>query len=275
MLKGPILAAVAVLCLLGGSAVETAAQTATKLQGTVFTRSLAEEYDALALQQRAAGDAEGASLFEAKAKEAAAGTIVPPEDPASYRLGDLAANAAHLRRSLIDLENEQRDSFASSAAKAQVNFDCWVYRLGNDAQKDKAATCRSVFMAAYGELLDRSTEGAAINPGSATATVYFDFDRATLTWLDRQIIDHLLAEFRMVPPSSVEVVGYTDMVGDAGYNLALGLRRANAVRDALIAGGVPPSIISVTSKGMSDPAVVTGSRPKDAQNRRVEITPKL
>jgi outer membrane protein OmpA-like peptidoglycan-associated protein len=73
----------------------------------------------------------------------------------------------------------------------------------------------------------------------------------------------------------VEVVGYTDTAGSAVYNLALGLRRANAVRDALIAGGVPASIISVSSKGMSDPAVATGPNVKDARNRRVEITPKL
>jgi OOP family OmpA-OmpF porin len=260
--------------LLGGSGT-AAAQAVTNPQGTAFTRFLAEEYKALALRQRSESDPEGAALFDRKADKAAAGTIVPPEDPASYRLGDAAANAAHLRGSLIDLVNEQRDSMTSSAAKAQVNFDCWVYRLGKYAQRDKAANCRAAFMAAFEVLLQRTLGNVAIEPGGGSATIYFDFDRATVTWRGRQVIDQQLAEYRAVPPYAVEVVGYTDTAGGAAYNLALGLRRANAVRDALIAGGVPASIISISSKGMSDPAVATGPNVKDARNRRVEITPKL
>ena len=248
----------------------------TNPQGTAFTRSLAEEYKALALRQRSEGDPEGAALFDRKADKAAAGTIVPPEDPASYRLGDAAANAAGLHGSVIDLVNEQRDSMTSSAAKAQVNFDCWVYRLGEYERRDKAASCRAAFMAAFEELLQHSPRnGSAGPPVGDTSTIYFDFDRTAVTWRGRQVIDQQLAEYRAVPPYAVEVVGYTDTAGSAVYNLALGLRRANAVRDALIAGGVPASIISVSSKGMSDPAVATGPNVKDARNRRVEITPKL
>jgi len=73
-------------------------------------------------------------------------------------------------------------------------------------------------------------------------------------------------------PSAVAVIGYTDTAGGADYNIALGLRRANRVRDALIAGGIPAGIITVASKGMSDPAFPTGPNLKEAKNRRVEIT---
>jgi OOP family OmpA-OmpF porin len=272
--RAQILAAFVALGLLVDGGSEAAAQALANPQGTAFTRSLAEEYKAVALHQRSEGDAEGAALFDRKADEAAAGTIVLPEDPASYRLGDTAANAAHLRRSLVDLEGNYRDSMTSPAAKAQANFDCWVYRLGKYAQRDKAASCRTAFMAAFEALLQRSMGNVAAEPGG-TPTIYFDFDRAAVTWRGRPVIDQLLAEFRMVPPYSVEVVGYTDTAGSAAYNLALGMRRGNAVRDALIAGGVPASIITVTSKGMSDPAVATGPNVKDARNRRVEITPTL
>jgi outer membrane protein OmpA-like peptidoglycan-associated protein len=75
----------------------------------------------------------------------------------------------------------------------------------------------------------------------------------------------------MFMPSAVAVIGYTDTAGGTDYNLALGLRRANRVRDALIAGGIPAGIITVATKGMSDPLLATGPNVKEASNRRVEI----
>ena len=97
------------------------------------------------------------------------------------------------------------------------------------------------------------------------------FDKATLTYIGQQVVNHVLAEARMFMPSAVAVIGYTDTAGGADYNMALGLRRANRVRDALIAGGIPAGIITVASKGMSDPAFPTGPNKKEAKNRRVEI----
>jgi len=75
----------------------------------------------------------------------------------------------------------------------------------------------------------------------------------------------------MHPPSSISVTGHTDTVGTAEYNMALGLRRADAVRTALIAGGVPADKITVASRGFTDLAVPTGPNVREAKNRRAEI----
>ena len=110
---------------------------------------------------------------------------------------------------------------------------------------------------------------------SVDYTVYFEFDKDTLTESGRLVVKMLLADARMVPPSSVTLIGHTDTVGSADYNLALGLRRANRVRDALIAGGMPANIITVASKGMTDPKVPAGPDVPDIRNRRVEMIPEL
>src|SRR5260370_5493367 len=108
-------------------------------------------------------------------------------------------------------------------------------------------------MTAHDALLKYELRGA-IAEGSDELTVYFDFDKATLTYMGQQVVNQVLAEARMFMPSAVAVIGYTDTAGGADYNMALGLRRANRGRDALIAGGIPAGIITVPNQGMSDPA---------------------
>jgi hypothetical protein len=67
----------------------------------------------------------------------------------------------------------------------------------------------------------------------------------------------------------VTVTGHTDLTGGEDYNLDLGRRRADAVRDALVKAGVLTSSITVDTAGETKPAVKTGS--KEPRNRRVEV----
>ena len=60
-------------------------------------------------------------------------------------------------------------------------------------------------------------------------------------------------------------------VGPESYNMALSLRRANAVKDALVRDGVPAQAISVVGKGETGLLVQTGDNVREPQNRRVEI----
>lgn len=68
---------------------------------------------------------------------------------------------------------------------------------------------------------------------------------------------------------SVLVTGYTDAVGRERANTQLGLRRAEAIRDSLIAAGAPSSVFIVDSGGESSPVVETDQA--EPRNRRVEI----
>jgi outer membrane protein OmpA-like peptidoglycan-associated protein len=61
-------------------------------------------------------------------------------------------------------------------------------------------------------------------------------------------------------------------MGDLRANVALGLKRANSVRDILVQAGLAPSTIEVTSHGEADLLVKTPDNTPEPRNRRVEIT---
>ena len=73
------------------------------------------------------------------------------------------------------------------------------------------------------------------------------------------------------PDLTIAVAGHTDTSGSAAYNLGLSARRAEAVRQALVAGGVPADAIMTDSFGESDPLVPTPDGVREPSNRRAEI----
>jgi OOP family OmpA-OmpF porin len=70
----------------------------------------------------------------------------------------------------------------------------------------------------------------------------------------------------------IEVIGHTDTVGDQTYNQQLSLARARAIRDKLIADGVPAAVISIAGRGELDLLEPTALGVDEPRNRRVEIT---
>jgi outer membrane protein OmpA-like peptidoglycan-associated protein len=101
--------------------------------------------------------------------------------------------------------------------------------------------------------------------------LYFVLDTSEMTKESRAELPRLLDLIRQRPAPEVVIAGHTDRSGDPKYNEELGLRRANAVRRAVEAIGVPADLITVVSHGAGDPLVKT-SRPYEPRNRRVEIT---
>lgn len=83
----------------------------------------------------------------------------------------------------------------------------------------------------------------------------------------RTVAGNLLA----YPDTTVQVVGHTDNVGDALYNLELSQRRAAAVAGVLIDAGVPPRRINTIGQGEDQPIASNLSPEGRALNRRVEI----
>jgi outer membrane protein OmpA-like peptidoglycan-associated protein len=70
----------------------------------------------------------------------------------------------------------------------------------------------------------------------------------------------------------VLVVGHTDTSGSTEYNQGLSERRSSVVRDALVARGVPASIISTDARGESDLARPTADGVREPLNRRTAVT---
>jgi OOP family OmpA-OmpF porin len=268
-----ILGAMAALALLGGCVSNIENIGGAKGTGSAFTQALTEEYKSFVAEEHDEYDWAAADYFARKGLVAAGGTVVQPEDPANYDLGDAAGEiaAAH-QRLLAALNNGGRDNKPAVAAKAQVRFDCWVHEQDEGWQKDEIAACKNDFMAALDELEKKEAAAPAAGmQAPANYTVYFDFDKSVINAAGQQVINQVLADARMHPPSSISVTGHTDTVGPADYNMALGLRRADAVRTALISGGVPADKITVASRGFTDLAVPTGPNVREAKNRRAEI----
>ena len=83
------------------------------------------------------------------------------------------------------------------------------------------------------------------------------------------VAEKLIMLLGKMPGGRITVTGHTDLVGGEDSNLALGLRRAEAVRDALGKAGIPDSAMSAASEGRHNPVVKTqGQEPR---NRRVEV----
>jgi len=104
------------------------------------------------------------------------------------------------------------------------------------------------------------------------ATVfYFEFDSAVLLPEARAaLIGH--AEYLRNSSKSVRLEGHADERGTREYNMALGERRANAVRDFLVLQGVDTSKIETVSYGEERPAVMGSGESSWSKNRRVELS---
>ena len=102
--------------------------------------------------------------------------------------------------------------------------------------------------------------------------LYFDTASETLTTESTALIPQIVEEVRGRPVPDVSVIGHTDTTGDAASNIQLGLRRANAIRDLLVANGVDPSRVDVASHGESNLLVTTPDNTAEPRNRRVEVT---
>jgi outer membrane protein OmpA-like peptidoglycan-associated protein len=74
------------------------------------------------------------------------------------------------------------------------------------------------------------------------------------------------------PVYQIEVIGFTDTVGDLPYNKALSLSRAAAIRDKLVRDGLDRQAISIAGRGKHDLLVPTADQTPEPRNRRVEIT---
>ena len=106
---------------------------------------------------------------------------------------------------------------------------------------------------------------------SAGDRVFFAFDRSDISAEAREILTRQADWLRRYPNVSVTIEGHCDERGTREYNLALGERRAQAVKNVLVASGIPTSRISTISYGKERPIVVGSNEEAWAQNR-VAIT---
>lgn len=113
----------------------------------------------------------------------------------------------------------------------------------------------------------QALETAAADVGTV---FYFGFDSSSLTDEARAQVDAHVAAL-LGNNDSIRLEGHTDERGTREYNLALGERRANAVRDYMVANGVPSYRIETISYGEENPVAYGSGESNWQQNRRVEL----
>ncbi len=128
---------------------------------------------------------------------------------------------------------------------------------------DSAAAARSAADAAA-----RAAEQART---ALTAMVHFDYDKSDIRAEDQQILDAKVPVLQANPSVTIRVAGHTDERGSDEYNLALGQRRAAAVKAYLVQHGIADSRIETISYGEERPIAQGHDESAWSQNRRAEF----
>jgi peptidoglycan-associated lipoprotein len=109
---------------------------------------------------------------------------------------------------------------------------------------------------------------AELNAQRPLADVYFEYDKADLTDKARASLQKNSDWMKKWTSTVVTVEGHADSRGTSEYNLALGERRASAVRDYMASLGVPTTRINVVSMGEEQPVCTEEAENCWMQNRR-------
>jgi OmpA-OmpF porin, OOP family len=116
-----------------------------------------------------------------------------------------------------------------------------------------------------------AAEPAPTPPAPQVFLVFFDWDRADITPAGMEVVRLAANAYKAGGSVRLQVTGYTDLSGSAGYNQRLSVRRANNVANAVANLGVARGDMAVAGRGENDPRVPTPPGVREPQNRRVEI----
>ncbi len=105
--------------------------------------------------------------------------------------------------------------------------------------------------------------------------VHFDFDRYSLRPEATRVLDEAIAAMKQDPTLRLTVEGHTCNIGTAEYNLALGERRANAVRDYLVSNGIAANRLNTVSYGEERPKYDNSREETRRLNRRAALVVRL
>lgn len=107
--------------------------------------------------------------------------------------------------------------------------------------------------------------------GELGMVIYFDFDSSEVRPQDQDLVSRHAMQLSDDTRVRVRLEGHADERGSREYNIGLGERRSQAVRQMLMIQGVSAAQISTVSFGEERPASFGSSESDYAQNRRVEI----
>jgi len=157
----------------------------------------------------------------------------------------------------------------------QDGADVVVEDRGTQADGSQSAGGEDTGATATGAQAGAAFKGHPLdNPQSilSSRVIYFEFDSASIRAEDRAAIQAHAEYLGKNAGAAVVLEGHTDERGSREYNIALGERRAKAVRQLLLFQGAVASQIQTVSYGEETPAAIGHDEDAWQQNRRVEIT---
>ena len=166
------------------------------------------------------------------------------------------------------------DATAQPGVTAQPEQEVYSYPYGQAPSLDTYDTFDTSgggVTAHAGGQPGQAVTGPSGGMASADRIVYFSYDSTNIVPESRTIIENNARSLAKNPQMITQLEGHTDERGSREYNIALGERRANAVRQTMIAMGVSPQQIRVVSFGEERPAAAGHDERSYALNRRVEI----
>ncbi len=232
-----------------------------------FDRLQAEQAkaEAMTLAQSAQRDADAARQEKAAADQSKAEALQAKADADQARLAaDQARMAAEQARAAAVAQQQQLSAEADRARMAAADAD----RLRMKAEQDQAQLRQQLLDQFNSILQTRDTaRGLIVN----MSDVLFDTARYTLKPGAREKLAKVSGIILGHPGLKIAVEGHTDSVGGDDYNMKLSENRAAAVRDFLVAQGVPPAGITSQGFGKTMPVADNASAAGRQQNRRVEL----
>ncbi len=124
-----------------------------------------------------------------------------------------------------------------------------------------------------GSPMNFSATGSDSGSIEGLQTVHFDYDKATLPSAEKQKLEGNASWLKKNTTSKMLIEGHCDQRGSTEYNLSLGERRANAVKQMLVQMGVSANRVSTVSFGKEKLLANGESESEMAQNRRANFVP--
>ncbi len=121
------------------------------------------------------------------------------------------------------------------------------------AVADADELCRKIFDAIDEPAITFGLQGHELRPSAHAA------------------LDRIVNFARNCPHGTIVIIGHSDSIGDAAFNIHISRRRAQSVADYLQQGGVRADRIRVEGRGSSEPIATNDTRSGRAKNRRIEL----
>jgi outer membrane protein OmpA-like peptidoglycan-associated protein len=233
------------------------------LAGQVAARELTAARDALASADEAYEERESLETIEHRAYVAQRYADISQELVAEATAREeVERGEAERNRIIADAREREAEAATRQAREATRELDAQA--LAADAAQERASDLERELE----ELEARNTDrGLVLTLGD----VLFDTGEATLKAGAATTIDRLAQFMRDYPEHAVRIEGHTDSTGSDETNRSLSERRAQSVRDALLARGLAAERIATLGYGEAQPIAGNDTAAGRQQNRRVEI----